>query len=212
MKYRLSSPLSQSVCVEPSMLYSVLFRNLSKVSLTIPLLQYGLPLKIVSYKDLYGWTMDDIVKAIGLKKQLYILWSFSTSDDIAETCLAEHFCVGDIARWANPKMQAFQIHGIYSPNAYRGFAREFIKDLERMRPRAILDIIKSGENFRISTTTRMPEKERASAVGTFLVRHYAKRVSCSMDESGLAEAGIGRTKVGAGSGDGMQTRQTFREE
>uniref|UniRef100_A0A0E0CRV2 Uncharacterized protein n=1 Tax=Oryza meridionalis TaxID=40149 RepID=A0A0E0CRV2_9ORYZ len=23
--------------------------------------------------------------------------------------------------------------GIYSPNAYRGFAREFIKDLERMR-------------------------------------------------------------------------------
>ena len=23
--------------------------------------------------------------------------------------------------------------GIYSPNAYRGFAREFIKDLERIR-------------------------------------------------------------------------------
>jgi tRNA(Ile)-lysidine synthase TilS/MesJ len=30
-------------------------------------IQYGLPLKIISYKDLYGWTMDDIVKAIGLK-------------------------------------------------------------------------------------------------------------------------------------------------
>lgn len=29
--------------------------------------QYGLPLKIVSYKDLYGWTMDEIVKVIGLK-------------------------------------------------------------------------------------------------------------------------------------------------
>lgn len=29
--------------------------------------QYGLPLKIVSYKDLYGWTMDEIVKMIGLK-------------------------------------------------------------------------------------------------------------------------------------------------
>lgn len=26
-----------------------------------------------------------------------------------------------------------QISGIYSPNAYRGFAREFIKDLERIR-------------------------------------------------------------------------------
>lgn len=30
-------------------------------------MQYGLPLQIVSYKDLYGWTMDEIVKMIGLK-------------------------------------------------------------------------------------------------------------------------------------------------
>ncbi|KAF6135675.1 hypothetical protein GIB67_028246 [Kingdonia uniflora] len=29
--------------------------------------QYGLPLKVVSYKDLYGWAMDGIVKMIGLK-------------------------------------------------------------------------------------------------------------------------------------------------
>ena len=27
---------------------------------------YELPLTIVSYKDLYGWTMDEIVKIIGL--------------------------------------------------------------------------------------------------------------------------------------------------
>ncbi|ONI18759.1 hypothetical protein PRUPE_3G237200 [Prunus persica] len=30
-------------------------------------IQYGLPPKIVSYKDLFGWTMDEIVKMIGLK-------------------------------------------------------------------------------------------------------------------------------------------------
>lgn len=29
--------------------------------------QYDLPLEILSYKDLYGWTMDDIVKSIGNK-------------------------------------------------------------------------------------------------------------------------------------------------
>lgn len=29
--------------------------------------QYELPLKIVSYGDLYGWTMDEIVKEVGLK-------------------------------------------------------------------------------------------------------------------------------------------------
>ncbi|KAJ7966935.1 Cytoplasmic tRNA 2-thiolation protein 1 [Quillaja saponaria] len=31
-------------------------------------IQYGFPLKVISYKDLYGWTTDDIVKMIGLKK------------------------------------------------------------------------------------------------------------------------------------------------
>lgn len=31
------------------------------------LLQYGIPLEVVSYKTLYGWTMDEIVKEIGLK-------------------------------------------------------------------------------------------------------------------------------------------------
>lgn len=96
----------------------------------------------------------------------------------------------------------FQIAGIYSPNAYRGFAREFIKDLERMRllsswdcymcgwhsrfvlistiitmsltyylsfyggrPRAILDIIQSGEDFRISTSTKMPEQGTCERCG-----------------------------------------------
>lgn len=29
--------------------------------------QYELPLKIVSYQQLYGWTMDQIVKQVGLK-------------------------------------------------------------------------------------------------------------------------------------------------
>lgn len=29
--------------------------------------QYGMPLLILSYKDLYNWTMDEIVGAIGLK-------------------------------------------------------------------------------------------------------------------------------------------------
>lgn len=29
--------------------------------------QYELPLKIVSYEELYGWTMDAIVKQVGLK-------------------------------------------------------------------------------------------------------------------------------------------------
>jgi cytoplasmic tRNA 2-thiolation protein 1 len=28
---------------------------------------YSLPLKVVTYEELYGWTMDDIVKKVGRK-------------------------------------------------------------------------------------------------------------------------------------------------
>ena len=34
---------------------------------------------------------------------------------------------------------------LYSPQAYRGVARELVKDLEAVRPRALLDIVASGE-------------------------------------------------------------------
>merc|ERR1719361_940028 len=45
------------------------------------------------------------------------------------------------------KLDYFSTECIYSPEAYRGHARTYIKDLEAIRPRAILDIIHSGENM-----------------------------------------------------------------
>ena len=30
-------------------------------------LQYKIPLTVVSYKELYGWTMDEIVREVGTK-------------------------------------------------------------------------------------------------------------------------------------------------
>lgn len=51
-------------------LYVLSFRSVNPHNIIFyffVLLQYGLPLKIVSYKELYGWTMDEIVKSIGLK-------------------------------------------------------------------------------------------------------------------------------------------------
>ena len=38
----------------------------------------------------------------------------------------------------------FSTECIFAPNAYRGHARTFLKDLEKIRPSSIIDIIHSG--------------------------------------------------------------------
>ena len=78
---------------------------------------YQLPLKILSYKDLYGWTMDEIVKQIGKKNNCTFCGVFRrqaldrgaallgadmivtghNADDIAETVIM-NVLRGDLAR------------------------------------------------------------------------------------------------------------------
>lgn len=43
------------------------------------------------------------------------------------------------------RLDYFSTECIYSPNAYRGHARAFLKDLEKVRPTSIIDVIHSGE-------------------------------------------------------------------
>ncbi|KAK9494547.1 hypothetical protein V1508DRAFT_21256 [Lipomyces doorenjongii] len=45
------------------------------------------------------------------------------------------------------KLDYFSTECIYSPEAFRGTARTLIKNLETVRPSAIVDIIRSGETF-----------------------------------------------------------------
>ncbi|CAJ2505069.1 Uu.00g124630.m01.CDS01 [Anthostomella pinea] len=45
------------------------------------------------------------------------------------------------------KLDYFTTECIYSPEAFRGSARSLVKNLERVRPSAILDVVRSGEDM-----------------------------------------------------------------
>jgi len=77
-------------------------------------------------------------------------------------CCLRSSCVNSSAsapRYAYfKKLDYFSTECIYSPDAYRGHARAFLKDLEAARPSAIIDIIHSGEAFEIKEEIKAAQK------------------------------------------------------
>jgi len=64
------------------------------------------------------------------------------------------------------KLDYFSTECIYSPNAYRGYVRELIKDLEATRPSTIIDIIHSAESVHIDTSAvKMPKLQECTRCG-----------------------------------------------
>ncbi|XP_052086704.1 cytoplasmic tRNA 2-thiolation protein 1-like isoform X2 [Mytilus californianus] len=208
-------------------------------------IQYDLPLKIVSYEDLYGWSMDAIVKQIGLKNNCTFCGVFRrqaldrgammmkvdkivtghNADDIAETVIM-NVLRGDIGRLRRctaittgtdgalprckpfkytyekeivmyayfKKLDYFSTECIYSPNAYRGFARAYIKDVEKIRPSAIIDIIHSGESLSVKKDVRLPVQGTCERCGYMSSNPVCK--ACVLLEGlnrGLPRLGIGKT-------------------
>uniref|UniRef100_A0AC35GW87 Cytoplasmic tRNA 2-thiolation protein 1 C-terminal domain-containing protein n=2 Tax=Panagrolaimus sp. PS1159 TaxID=55785 RepID=A0AC35GW87_9BILA len=171
----------------------------------------GLPLKILSYKDLYGWTMDEIVKKIGAKNNCTFCGVFRrqaldrgaskfgclkvvtghNADDVAETVMM-NILRGDIARLERSasyvtgveggitrvkpfrysyqkdivfyahfkKLNYFSVECTYSPNAYRGHVRNHLKALERISPRVIMEIVRSGEDVAVVKQDILPIQRR----------------------------------------------------
>ena len=211
-------------------------------------MQYALPLQIVSYEELYGWTMDAIVQKIGLKNNCTFCGVFRrqaldrgamllkvdkivtghNADDIAETVLM-NILRGDIARLRRctaittgtegaiprskpfkytyekeivmyayfKKLDYFSTECVYSPNAYRGHARAFLKDLESIRPSSIIDIVHSGDSLSVKGDVKMPVQGTCTRCGYMASQELCK--ACILLEGlnrGLPRLGIGKLTGG----------------
>ena len=178
-------------------------------------IQYNMPLEIVGYDELYGWTMDQVVAQIGKRGNCTYCGVFRrqaldrgamrlgikhvvtghNADDVAETVMM-NLLRGDLPRLSratsimtessasdtkrskplkyayekeivlyayHKKLDYFSTECIYSPEAFRGSARTLIKDLEKIRPSSILDIVKSGEEMaKLVPPELLPTNSKAS--------------------------------------------------
>lgn len=216
----------------------------------------GLQLHIVSYSELYGWSMDEVVGQIGKKGNCTYCGVFRrqaldrgaavlgvrhvvtghNADDVAETVLmnllrgdlprlgratsimtftpaagikdgkSEEVGITDVKR-SKPLMYAyekeivlyahhkkldyFSTECIYSPEAFRGSARTLIKNLERVRPESILDVVKSG----IEMAKLVPQAADAGKVcggdGHKISGTQGTRVAIDGEDDGGAGCGKG---------------------
>ncbi|KAG5299854.1 VEG136 protein [Histoplasma capsulatum G186AR] len=208
-------------------------------------MQYCMPLEIVGYGELYGWTMDQVVAEIGTKGNCTYCGVFRrqaldrgaaklgighvvtghNADDVAET-IVMNLLRGDLPRLARStnivtessasdikrskplkyayekeivlyahykKLCYFSTECIYSPEAFRGSARTLIKDLEKVRPSSILDIVRSGEDMARLVPLEM------SRSGKLLTRTFAVTMRGGTER--YAAGGCGSQRGGINVGE-----------
>jgi cytoplasmic tRNA 2-thiolation protein 1 len=103
----------------------------------------------------------------------------------------------EIVLYAHHKsLDYFSTECIYSPEAFRGSARALIKNLERVRPSAILDVVRSGEDM-ARLVPGADASACAGACGSNTKDNAPPQAVADDDEGGCGSA------QGAGANDAM---------
>ncbi|VDO46248.1 unnamed protein product [Brugia timori] len=165
---------------------------------------YGLPLVVMSYKQLYGWTMDEIVSAVGARNNCtfcgvfrrraldrgaiecgaHIIATGHNADDMAETlsllglegCLPrtkplKYVFEKDIVMYAHfNRLDYFSTECRYAPDSFRNYVRK----LERLQPKAILDLIRSGETISARSDVSLPALTTCERCGCMSSQKHCK--------------------------------------
>ncbi|CAM4624243.1 unnamed protein product [Lepidochelys kempii] len=87
----------------------------------------------------------------------------------------------------------FSTECVYAPQAYRGYARALLKDLEAVRPSAVADLGHSGERLLLRSDLRMPSRGTCQRCGYVASQTLCK--ACVLLEGldrGLPKLGIGK--------------------
>lgn len=104
----------------------------------------------------------------------------------------------EIVLYAHHKnLDYFSTECIYSPEAFRGSARALIKNLERVRPSAILDVVRSGEDM----ARLVPGSDEGCGGGC------ASNVPAAEEEEGGCGSAQGRSAGGEMASVEAQLRQ-----
>jgi len=91
------------------------------------------------------------------------------------------------------KLDYFSTECIYSPDAYRGHARVFLKELEAARPSAIIDIIHSGEAFEVREEVKATQRLQQTCTRCGYMSSNDLCKACTLLEGlerGMANSGI----------------------
>lgn len=227
--------------------------------------QYSMPLEIVGYDQLYGWTMDQVVEQVGKKGNCTYCGVFRrqaldrgaaqlgikhvvtghNADDIAETVMM-NLLRGDLPRLAratsivtasvaseikrskplkyayekeivlyahHKRLDYFSTECIYSPEAFRGSARTLIKNLERVRPSAILDVVRSGEDMAKLVPKEVSGRAQGGIVGdakeVLVIEGEEEGAGGCGSTNGRSSGGeMARMENNLRAGEEAQTRET----